>query len=221
MIVPSMTLEEIRKEIDKEFPILYRKVGYVIHDLKKQLHKKQLDEGFTKCFDYTSKFKNQWIYRIHLHKKEVEKAAMVLFFDGKGICGIAIAADYSLIYHTGHFFRRYNERLNLNLVHTKDIMVAYMKENMVYAFKAYKQAAPGIYLVFGQVESGTVLGTLNEKLRIVKVNTFLPNDMLNNRQKDYAEKLKNAEAVDFDGFSEAARNIMKNENKIETESFEK
>ena len=53
MLVPSMTDEEIRKEIEKDFPILYRKSLYVAAEIKKQnmpLQKKRI----IKTFDYVS-----------------------------------------------------------------------------------------------------------------------------------------------------------------------
>jgi len=35
MLVPLMTIEEIRREINKDFPIVFRKMGYVAQKLKK------------------------------------------------------------------------------------------------------------------------------------------------------------------------------------------
>ena len=215
MIVPSMTLEEIRKEIIKDFPILFRKVGYVEHDLKKRLTKKQIDDGFTKFYDYNSKYKNQWIYRIRFCKKEVETTVMLHFFDGKGYGGISVTSDFVIVYQTGHFFKRYNERLKLNLIHLKDIMIAFMNENMVYEFSPYSEPLPGIFSVFGKVKSGTVFGTLNEKLRIIKVNTFLPNDMLNQKQKDLLRQLNEAEPTSFSQITASIRSILEKENKAE------
>lgn len=214
-----MTLEEIRKEINKDFPILHRKVSYVEHDLKKKLSKKQLDDGITRFYDYKSKFKNQWIYRIHLQKKEREATAMLHFFDGKGYCAISVTDDFFMIYHTGHFFKRYNERLKLNLVQPKDIITAFMNDNMVYEFSPYSEPLPGIFCVFGKVDSGTVLGTMNEKLSIVKVNTFLPNDILNDKQKDLVRQLSEAELASPDEATAALRDVLKHENKAESDEY--
>jgi len=49
MLVPLMTIEEIRREINKDFPIVFRKMGYVAQKLKKK---------FVQFFDYYSKYKN-------------------------------------------------------------------------------------------------------------------------------------------------------------------
>jgi hypothetical protein len=59
MIIPTMTLEEIRKEISKDFPILDRKVNYVVHDLLKKLSNYEKTKGYVQFFDYCSK----WIFR--------------------------------------------------------------------------------------------------------------------------------------------------------------
>lgn len=37
MLVPLMTIEEIRREINKDFPIVFRKMGYVAQKLKKKI----------------------------------------------------------------------------------------------------------------------------------------------------------------------------------------
>ena len=219
MLVPNMTLEEIRKEIEKDYPILYRKLGYMEHDLRKRLFKKQIDDGYTKFFDYSSKLKNEWICRIHFHKKETYNALLLYFFDGKGVCGIALTENWVLVYHTGHFFKRYNERRNLNLVHMKDIIRVYMDENIVYTFSLYKEVSPGVFLIFGKIDSGTIFGTLYEKSKFVKVNTFLPNDMLNDRQKALLSKLDNIEVVDINEIGSLVRDILNKENQAEPETF--
>ena len=113
MIVPSMNLEEIIKEINKDFPILSRKVHYVEKDLRKKLTKHQRSEGFTKFFDYNSKYKNHWICKIQYAKKEEYSAMMLLYHTGKSHAAILVASEFEMLYHTSHFFMRYNERRNL------------------------------------------------------------------------------------------------------------
>jgi len=90
----------------------------------------------------------------------------------------------NIIYHTGHFFERYNERLNLGLKTIPDIIRAYMSESSRYEFKDIEDVSPGIYKVFCSISSGIVLGTLNKSLRLMKANTFIPNAMLSKNQHE-------------------------------------
>jgi hypothetical protein len=201
MLVPSMTLEEIRKEINKDFPILLRKIGYVNHDVRKKLSKAQKAEGYSQFFDYTSKFKNQWIYRIHSFKKYSDNSAMLIYHNGKGHAGIAVSKDLSIIYHTGHFFLRYNERRNLNLKSINEIIRAYMCENVDIEYFDLYEISEGVTAIFGDLKSGIVLGTYNEPLDFLKLNTYIPHEMLSKNQNQKLIELKEA-TLKYDDTSE-------------------
>jgi hypothetical protein len=200
MIIPTMTLEEIQKEISKDFPILDRKVNYVIHDLIKKLSKDAKKRGFVQFFDYCSKYKNNWIYRVSIKKKESGFEAMLLYHSGKGHAAIAVTRELNLIYHTGHFFERYNERCKLGLKTLNDIIRAYMNENNIYHFEEGEEIAPDIFTMFCVIPSGIVLGTYNKKLDFVKANTFVPNDMITKKQRELYEELKKELEKDMDTF---------------------
>jgi hypothetical protein len=189
MIVPSMTLEEIRKEIDKDYPILFRKMDYQEHDLRKKLHKFIIEKGYSQFYEYNSKYKNHWMYRIQINKNFTEDQAMMIYHNGRGHVGIGIADDKTLLFHTGHFFERYNERRKLGLKSFNDIVRAYMSDNKIYDIKGIEEITPSISTIIGKIESGIVLGTLNRKLNLAKMNTFLPFEMLGPNQKEHLSEL--------------------------------
>ena len=184
MIVPTMTLEEIRKEIEKDYPILLRKMVYVSNDLEKKLSKAQKIIGFERFYEYFSKYKNQWIYSISINKEITEFEFMLLYHNGRGHAAIAISPKNVLVYHTGHFFERFNERCKLGLKTIDDIIRAYMKENNTYDMRVVEEIEPGISKVFCVIQSGIMLGMFNKKLNLYKANTFLSNNMLNTKQKE-------------------------------------
>jgi hypothetical protein len=184
MIIPSMTLEEIRREIEKDYPILFRKMEYVAHDMNKALSKTDKLKGVERYFDYCSKYKNQWIYRICFTQKKIEFENMLLFHNGKGHAAICVSADMELIYHTGHFFQRFNERCNLGLKTIPDIIRAYMRENKEYEMKELVEVEPGIFKIFGLIKSGIILGMQNANLKLFKLNTFISNNMLSKNQNE-------------------------------------
>ena len=189
MIVPSMNLEEIKKEINKDFPILLRKVQYVEKALHKNLTKKQRTEGFTKFFDYISKYKNHWIYKIHYDKKEQYSTMMLLYHTGKAHAAILVASEFEMLYHTSHFFKRYNERRNLGLVMFKDIIHVYMQESDLYNMQRLTKKDEGVTTIFGSIPSGIILGTFNIALNLYKINTYLPNEILSPNQTERLTRL--------------------------------
>ena len=130
MLVPSMTLGEIRKEMKKDFPILQRKSLYMIKDLSDE-RKKSKDKSFSGVYDYLSKYKNKWLYKIAFNAKVYHAAYLAYFYNDVGLVAIEPlpSANY-LIFYTTHFFKRYNERLNLNIVKPYDILHHYVEKHM-------------------------------------------------------------------------------------------
>ncbi len=189
MLVPAMTFEEIRKEIDKDFPIVKRKMGYIADDLNKKLSKAQKQNGHLEYFDYISKYKNHWIIRETITKKSNNFNSLLLYHNGKGHAAIAVACDNFMIYHTGHFFERYNERLNLGLLALNDIMRAYMNETTRFDVKELEEVEPGISKAFCVIKTGVILGINNTNINMLKANTFLRNDQLFEDQKAFSDEL--------------------------------
>ena len=184
MLVPAMTLEEIRKEIDKDYPILYRKLFYIMHDMERSLRNNIKKEGFVSFSEYYSKFKNHWIYRLYITKKISEFKAMLVYFNNKGLAALSVTDDQKIIFHTGHFFKRYNERLQLGLNTPNEIIRVYLNDNDPLHFEKLDEIAPGIFKIFCVIPSGIILGMYNKNLMLIKANTFIPNNMLSKTQNE-------------------------------------
>ena len=192
MLVPSMTLEEVRREFEKDFEIIFRKATYVSHKLERNLSKAMKEKGHVSFFDYYSKYKNTWIYRVYITKKQDIVSFMVFYDNPKGHLAITRTEEKYLVFHTGHFFERFNERCKLGLTSYKDIVCAFMDDCITYAFQPLEQIAPGVKKFFGIIPSGAILGIQNENLRIFKINTFLSNDLLRGDQKEFQKQLNTA-----------------------------
>ena len=193
MLIPTMTVEEVRKEIEKDAPILMRKANYVAVDLAKSLSKPQRIKGHVAFYEYTSKYKNKWMYRIEIAKKQNIISCMMLYHNGKGHVGIAVSLLKGIIYHTGHFFQRYNERSNLHLKSLDEIMRSYMDHTTRFDFQPLDEIAPGIRKVFCRIEPGVILGTINHHLNLIKANTFLSREMLRGDQIELHNQLMSEE----------------------------
>jgi hypothetical protein len=172
----------------------------------KKLSNYEKSKGYVKFFNYCSKFKNNWIYRVTIKNKESGYDAILLYHNGKGHAAVTVTRDLNLVYHTGHFFERYNERRKLGLNTITEIIHAYMNENDVYHWKDGDEITPGTVTMFCVIPSGIVLGTYNKKLDFVKANTFVPHNMLTGRQKELSEELSKALEKDKDTFGDSSGN---------------
>jgi len=163
-----MTIADIRRELQKDVPILLRKITYVIQDLEKHSSKEAQKQGFVRYYDYTSKFRNHWIYRVHINRKQSDGSNMLVYHNGKGHAGITVSPQFEIIYHSPHFFQRYNERRKLGLTDVFDIIRVYMNESQAVLFEDLEDIRPGVTKVFGQIPSGVVLGTLDTNIMLAK-----------------------------------------------------
>jgi len=189
MLVPSMTKEEIRKEFDKDFEIVFRKASYVSHKLERSLSSREKEQGHVSFFEYYSKYKNKWMYRVNITKKDIIVFFMVFYDTPKGHMAITRSEENNLIFHTQHFFERFNERCSLGLTSYKEIVRAFMNDSTTYAFQQLEIIDTGVRKFFGITPSGATLGIQNEKLRIFVLNTFISNAQLRNDQKEFQKQL--------------------------------
>ncbi len=178
MIVPSMYLAELKKEIALDFPIVYRKSTYLEQDFKRLLKHKHYESEVQLHF-YLSKYKNNWIIRI----EEQKKGAMVSFFtyyfkDDKmiGICpGVD---DRYLSFFTPQFFRSYKACMHPDTVSTIDFARSFANENLVAEEIKLAYCATGICKVFCSTPHGFMLGTCDEIKKFYKMNVFVTHEML-------------------------------------------
>ena len=99
--------------------------------------------------------------------------------------------DDNLIYHTGHFFERYNERRKLELKTLTEIIHTYLDDSGLHHFEKLEEIAPGIFTIFCISRSGVIMGTYNKELKLLKANTYLPNEMLSKNQSEIKTEIIN------------------------------
>jgi len=190
MLVPSMTLAEIKKEIEKDYPIVLSKSGYLLADLKRESIKKKTDT-IVRFYDYYSKFKNNWIIKVKTLKKGGHTGYIAYYYGDHGLVAAIYLADKNRIaYHTAHFFKRFNERLHLTLTTPNDIMRAYLDENESWMVQFLEYFGPGLRKMFITTHHGYALGTFDENQGFYKLNTFITRDMLRGSQIDMAKTLE-------------------------------
>jgi hypothetical protein len=190
MLVPSMTLEEIRREITKDFPIVFRKASYVGNKVRKAAHPKR-DERYGTQFDYLSKYKNNWICNLEVGKKEMKIHCMAHYYAELGLAGVGLLNESDwLMFFTSHFFKRFRERLKLNIIQPLDLLHHYMATQNLYVFHKIRKLDDKTSSMFCVSESGVILGVINEQEKFYRMNTFLTSDMLGKSRAVLESNLK-------------------------------
>ena len=189
MFVPSMTIKELRAEINKDFPIVLRKTNYIARKLEK-LIKPNNKTNTTRFYTYQSKYKNQWIYRISIIGKEIYVGFITYYYGNRGLTAISVLPNDTLMYLTGHFFQRFNERLKLGLTLPEDIIREFMNQNTAFVSHKLEEVRPGVSKLFSVMPSGVMLGTHHKHLNYYRINTFITNAMLRGEQIARKQQLK-------------------------------
>lgn len=190
MLVPKMTLEEIRHEIDKELPIVLRKMEYVGKKAKRLRHLNR-DEIYRLNFDYLSKHKNKWLCRIDITKKMFHYQATAWYESARGVAGIGMLYESGyLMYFTSHFLKRYNDRGKLRIVLPRDILLNILNGNDRYVFKKLEEISENVFSIFCVIPCGIILGTEHRDLKFYEMKTFLSSDMLRGSQTELEQILR-------------------------------
>lgn len=190
MLVPAMTLPEVRKEVLKDLVIVKRKIIYVSQAIIKEARKHHL-KTHERYMDYVSTQKNTWIFHFRYSHKEVYIGTIVYFYGVNGLAALTIdMKEEALHYHTGHFFKRYNERRNLGLVKPEDIIRVYIKDNTQISYQPLEKIATGLQTIFGLISTGIVLGYKNSNINMLVLNTYITHEMLKGQQLTMEDYLK-------------------------------
>lgn len=189
MIVPSMTYQEIRKELIADFPIAYKKSEYVLQDIEKMMRKQKL-KTHLHVYDYVSRNKNKWIIHIDVGKKDVARFFMTYFYVENKIAAVGVIDGKQLLYFTTHFFKRYKERLKLDIAVPEDILRHYVKHSSHYVVDYLGLVNENVVKVFISAKQGVILGNLHRDIGFCKMNTFITHDMLKEDQVERKSQMK-------------------------------
>jgi len=190
MLVPSMSLEEIRREIHKDIIIVYRKVRYTVLDLKKA-NKPLGNRRIVRLLPYRSTQKNTWLIKIEIDKQGTMLSFLVYYYTNNGLAAIEVFFNSAMMmYFTTHFFKRYNERLKLNCKTPEELLHTFMNNHYSYRVQKLEQLDAGVHKIFAVTEKGVGLGTQLTDRNFIKMNTFITNDMLLGTQVELQARLK-------------------------------
>jgi hypothetical protein len=198
MLVPSMNNSKIHAQIRQEHNKLKSTtVQRLIHEYDRERRKLKIQKDSPWYREYPVKTagKNTWI--VFMHKapsKSTYKDAncinvlcIVYYYSDKGLKVYYLSNEDVLIGFNSHFFKRYNERLGLNLQKPLDIVKVYFRSGVYAPCKIIKKDKK--QCIIGFCIDGLGLGVLKYNRRNLEWKTFISKDLTFREQDEMEQEL--------------------------------
>lgn len=190
MIVATMNEQEIIREVLGDMVNAFRWEDRN-HNRFRRLVLKSTRFPVYSHYSYTSPKKNKWLILLQAqNKKEFgdnSRTTYVATYNSPhGIYAIMVSfinENPHLIFYPPHFFRRYRERMDLDL-HGDELLVEFFRYNSGYVFEHYLKDSGGgekILEIAGSTNDGVALGIQSVNGNLL-FKTFVTYDMLKGEQ---------------------------------------
>ena len=207
MIVSSMNVEEIMEEVFRDLPSVSAKANFHAPIFLRWLYKNgQL--YMTTVKEYVTARRNRWLLIFRINRKESVMSQALPFYDDKGyLVAVPFKMDEErhLCIFTGHFFQRYDERMQLGIVLPQRITQKFFRRNdvdLAQHAESHFENEDNKEAVFINLKDGVGLGIMEYNKRLMTIKTFLPHSMLKDSQHQLVEHIKNPDEVAAPGDDE-------------------
>lgn len=192
MIVNTMNVDEVCHELLLDFDAVARKGHMLISIFEHEMNRKHVVHT-TKLAEYMSPRQNKWLILLN-HNGTVTSASPTLYqYNENGMMAYSILRTPKLkrvVIQNGHFFKRYNERLKLNLTKPLDILKHYLKHNNRVAPSFSNEGVEDKRIVMAEVFGGAALGYFIPEKQYLCMKTFVTHDMLGDSQRNIIEAIR-------------------------------
>jgi len=200
-----MNTKEITREILNDYHIITtsstftRLANEYYHERKKLNVKREAD--YVKFYDIKTKSKNNWVIILSKdisHKKyeHIEDGTFRLFvyyYNCKDICVLQTGPSKKIGYYYGHMFKRYRERMELNIPDLMDV-IKHFFINIYLPYHKYYRQADGQLKMIALTKEGFIMGEINEEDHWTIYKTFIgrktANSMTTSEEKAVINKLR-------------------------------
>lgn len=190
MIVETMTIAEITKELQKDLAeIMDRPLNRINNDYRKMRRKRKVHKTaiYAVFFEIKSARKNNWLFMLSKppsekkFKEVVDVIALSYHYNKEGlrVFRVGFGSKGHAVYN-GHFFKRYKERMGLTIVDPIEIVKAFMVNNSNSITRRIPK--DGRQFSAGVCRDGIILGEVQGSHEIYK--TFISRDLTRPNQND-------------------------------------
>lgn len=197
MLVPAMTHEEVTAQIKMEYCKIRETTLLRLgaeYDRERRKFRINNEATYPKEYEIKTVGKNNWI--IFLDKSPAVKKytgteslsylCVIYYYSNKGLM-VYWPTGKVLAGFTSHFFKRYNERLCLNLSNPIEIVKAFFRKGMYSTLKIFERNKRPHLIAFGV--DGIRFGEIMYDFSYVEWKTFVNREMAFRQQKELEHDL--------------------------------
>lgn len=209
MIVPNMSLPEIRKAVFNDFVC---EVKSKVQSVKVTHQSKWIRNGrkdFVETILFPVKSRNNWRMTVACNQNGVTALPYLISYNNIGMTASHIPLDddtMPLMHFNTHFFKRYKERGKVAVEKPEDLVKRFFRKNNVL-FPCYFQREDGTLQLFTPLAGGVGLGNYHKESDICEFKTFVDDSMLGQNQKEEIMNIWNETLKDL--MAEMQRRIDK------------
>lgn len=180
MIVPNMSLPEIRKSVFGDFE---HEIKNKVQTIKVTYQGRWIRNGrknFVETIAYRVKSKNTWRITVSCDKNGVSAVPYLISYNHIGVTASHIPENFEMIplmYFNTHFFKRYRERANVSIEKPEDLVKNFFRKNP-FLLPCYFPRKDGTQQLFTPLYGGIGLGNYHEEADICEYKTFVDNSLL-------------------------------------------
>lgn len=229
MLVAKMNNKELHKEIMNDYYYIKDSIHEQLiiekYDKLRKKNKIHKSEIYAKTFEIDTPLKNKWFLVVnkahsdirYKYPRPVGIFFLTYYYNDIGLRVFKIKPDNNgrnateLAVYNGHFFKRYNERMNLNLINPLDRVKHYFENNGI----VHSRVVDTKYLVLeGKTKNGYVFGQIENDGKWFVYKTFISNDMMKKHQSSLSEELEHSllnqitQEISTEGFDRVKYNYL-------------
>jgi hypothetical protein len=186
MIVPNMSLPEIRKSVYEDWAF---EIKSKLESIKVTYQARWIRNGrksFVETIPYCVKSRNNWRITVNCGKNGVTAVPYLISYNNIGLTASHIAEDLDsmpLMHFNTHFFKRYRERGKISIEKAEDLVKFFFRKN-TFLLPCYFPRKDGTQQLFTPLFGGIGLGNYHEETNICEFKTFVDDSLLRQDQKD-------------------------------------
>ena len=197
MIVPSMNYEETAIEIFSDHVEVFNLYKTKLN-IQAAMAKRTNHYYWVETLRVKTKRNNEWRITVNYTPIKREIAIYLKVHDQAGLvayCVTLLQDEVALVVkYTPHFFRRYNERMNLGLTKPEEILKHFFKNNSaVIPSCNEEEMSDGGRLAFFSFNNGIGLGRFYPEQLTIQMRTYIAGHILNKGQQTQVDFLRKEE----------------------------
>ncbi len=197
MLVATMTATEIYGEIMRDFSSLWNR-AHTSGKLFQQEMKRRGLQNEIRSLTYKTAHRNEWTILFNMHSKWIKTAFYLKSYDKVGVVAYLIQFinwgsenKYNhVVKHNSHFFKRYNERMELGLTDPAKVIKHFFRNNFESEIGQTELLDDGTRYIHFIYNEGIGIGWQDDEKKTIQMKTFISNKTLSEKLRSLAEHIK-------------------------------